>query len=299
MTATRLSFSLSNSAGDTVSLAGSTIYVTAYDGLGLVKPQRFTRTGPQQHGQTLGAALLGERVVTLHLVYQSTTEALLEAAQQELQQLLNELTTAVYLDVTMPSGMTFRLDCYHKDGLKGTRRASGPFYWAEEVLQLVADEPTFYNGTPVVEQFALGGGGTGMPIPLLIPMTLGASSADVTQPVTYAGTWRSEPQVRITGPITDAVIENLTTDEKLDFTGTTIADGDYYDIDCRYGYKTVTDKNGDSQLDDLTNDSDLATFHLAPHAEAPDGINDIRVAGAGINSNAKVSVTYYTRYIGI
>ena len=105
--------------------------------------------------------------------------------------------------------------------------------------------------------------------------------------------------VRITGPITDAVITNNATSEKLDFTGTTIAAGDYYEIDCRYGYKTVVDSTGANQIADLTSDSDLVSFHIAPDPEVGGGINSITITGTSITAATTAFVSGKTRLIGV
>jgi hypothetical protein len=148
--------------------------------------------------------------------------------------------------------------------------------------------------------FALGGGGGTMEVPTEVPTEIGASDINMTQAVLYTGTWYSFPQIRIEGPITDCVITNETTGEKLDFTGTTIADGDYYLIDTRYGRKSVIDSNGANKISKLTSDSDLATFHLEPPgAVAPDGSNSVRVEGSSIDAGTIVYMTYYRRYLGI
>ncbi len=95
------------------------------------------------------------------------------------------------------------------------------------------------------------------------------------------------------------MLENETTGEKLDFTGTTVAAGHYYDIDCRYGRKSVKDEAGTNEIADLTSDSDLATFHLAAEPEAGGGVNSLRLTGSAVTTATKVELTYDTRYLGI
>ena len=134
-----------------------------------------------------------------------------------------------------------------------------------------------------------------MEVPLEIPHPVGASTIDITQNVNYTGTWHSFPhKIRITGPITNPIVTNLTTDEVLDFTGITIAAGDYYDLDLRYGYKTVVDDDGVSVLDELTAASDLAAWHLKAET-----INSIQVEGTAVTVATKVEISYFTRYLGI
>ena len=101
------------------------------------------------------------------------------------------------------------------------------------------------------------------------------------------------------GPITNLVIENETTDEKLDFTGYTLASGQTMTIDLRYGYKTVEREDGSSLIDKLTTDSDLGTWHIAAHPEATDGYNTIAVQGSNADLNTQISFQFYTQYAGI
>jgi len=174
--------------------------------------------------------------------------------------------------------------------------------WAANVtaVRFRAPDPTLYDPTGKTVTFGLTGGGTGTQVPLEVPLEVGASALDQTVPITYAGNFRSLPwRIRILGPITDPVITNLMTDEKLDFTGMTIGDADFYDIDCRYGQKTVEDASGTNKIADLTDDSDLATFHLAAHPEADGGQNDINVTGSSVDGDTEIYFNYYERYLGI
>ena len=91
---------------------------------------------------------------------------------------------------------------------------------------------------------------------------------DQTAVRTYEGSWDEFPTVRITGPATNAVLENVTSGDKLDFTGTAISAGTSYVLDLRYGYKTVTQDDGTNRIDKLTNDSDLATWRLLAAPDA-------------------------------
>lgn len=117
--------------------------------------------------------------------------------------------------------------------------------------------------------------------------------------IAYAGSWRAYPVVTIEGPITDPVLTNTSTGDKLDFTGTTISSGDTYTIDCRYGFKTVKDAAGTNKIADLSSDSDLATFHLAPDPEVSSGNNALTLTGTGTDANTEVTVAYNERHVGL
>lgn len=290
-------FQLTNSAGDVLSLSGAGIYVVEHAGLGLVKATRATQQGPYQHGQSLVSARLNPRVVTMKMLISSEDDTAAWILVHSLEAMLNDIDDLLYLDVTLPSGEVRRLDVMPYDGIDLGRKATDPYGELEQVLQLIADDPTFYKPTIETVGFGLGGGAGAFVVPMVVPTAVGASAIDQTQGVAYVGSWLSYPIIRITGPITAAVITNVSTGDKLDFTGTTIAAANWYEIDCRYGYKTVKDSIGANQIAKLTSDSDLATFSLQPNPTVVGGNNSIRVQGTGVNTATAVDMTYYTRYI--
>ncbi len=116
--------------------------------------------------------------------------------------------------------------------------------------------------------------------------------------ITYLGSFLTYPIITITGPITDPVLTNVSTGEDLDFTGITIAGGDTYTIDCRFGYKTVKNAAGTNKIADLTAASDLATFHLGADPEVSGGANAFTLTGTSTDANTTVTVTYNERFVG-
>jgi hypothetical protein len=127
-----------------------------------------------------------------------------------------------------------------------------------------------------------------------VALIASASSAlSLSDTINNPGSYSALPIIIITGPATDAVLTNVRTGEILDFTGVTIAAGDTYTVDCRYGYKTVKDAAGTNKISDLTTTSDLATFHLEP------GDNAFTLVGTGTDANTQVTVRFNPRHIGI
>jgi hypothetical protein len=122
---------------------------------------------------------------------------------------------------------------------------------------------------------------------------------DANVAVDYDGNAPTYPVIRITGPAQNAVLTNATLGLKIDFTGTTIAAADYYEIDLRYGRKTVVDAAGANQLGDLTTDSDISTWRIAADPDAPLGTNSLNFACIAATLATKCTVVYYERYIGI
>lgn len=113
--------------------------------------------------------------------------------------------------------------------------------------------------------------------------------------VAYEGNLPEFPTINIRGPISSPVITNLTTGHTLDFGTITIGAGTTYVIDTRYGYKTVTagtvNKRGE-----LSSDSDLGEFHLAPNPTAPSGVNSIAMYGNNIGTATQIQIVYYNRF---
>lgn len=130
----------------------------------------------------------------------------------------------------------------------------------------------------------------------LITAVAGGYGASKT--ITYTGSFLTYPTITITGPITDPVLTNVSTGEDLDFTGVTIAGGDTYTIDCRFGYKTVKNAAGVNKIADLTAASDLATFHLGADPEVSGGANAFTLTGTGTDANTTVTIAYNERFVG-
>lgn len=275
----------------------TTSVLVGHDGWGMAPLHRISERGPQQHGESDLGYRLDPRYGTLIFRLPATTMADMFTLRRTLIGLFAPQNSPV-LKWDLIYGER-RIAC-HYAGDMGMAWAHRDWAAQQATVRLKCPDPTFYDPDVHHVTFALGGGGDAFEIPLAIPWEIGASDLDQTVGIDYAGDWLSYPhRIRIVGPITDAVVTNLTTDEKLDFTDVTIGDGDYYDIDCRYAQKTVVDSAGDNKIADLTDDSDLATWHLAAHPDAPGGHNDINVTGSAVNESTEIYISYYDRYLGI
>lgn len=268
------------------------------EGLGMAPLHRIVERGPQQHGETDLGFRLDSRTIKVVIGLFGTDESDYWDARAELLSIFAPTDDPISLRFDLPNGASRQIDVYvagdFSYGSKDRTRL------AHKVgIMLKAPDPTFYDPTGLSMTYGLGGASAGFTVPMAVPTGIGATSINQTKTITYRGTWRDLPMIRIKGPITDPVIVNTTTDETLDFTGTSISAGDWYDIDCSYGVKTVTDSSGTNRIDKLVNTNDLNTFHLAPAPEAPGGTNDIRVSGSGINDQSEIYIQYHHRYLGI
>ena len=117
-----------------------------------------------------------------------------------------------------------------------------------------------------------------------------ASATSFVGTVNIAGNWSEFPVINIVGPIQNPIITNLATGEKLALSGT-LSGSTMWVIDTRYGYKTIT-QGGSSIIEKLSDDSDLASFHLQP------GANPLQITTTGGTTSAtEIQMNYYDRFL--
>lgn len=277
--------------GTTYSLDDGTIcYVAAVDGWGHPPLHRLSQRGPLQHGVTDLGFRLDPRDLALALDVIGSSGSDMEAKLADLSVLFAPSDDPVSFRYTREDGAVRQIDCHAVAGLKLGTGDGGPFD-RRALVELLAPDPTFYE--PTQQSATLQPISGGWAIPWAIPWAIGTSDLDDDLVVTYAGTWREHPVLRLYGPIADPVIANATTGEEIDLTGTVIAPGDWYELDLRPGYKTVVDSGGTNRLSAVLAGSDLATWHLQP------GNNTISLAGTGGTANTRLVVSYYRRYTGV
>ncbi|MBK9711566.1 MAG: phage tail family protein [Kouleothrix sp.] len=265
-------------------------------GLGMPQLRRLAERGPSQHGASDRGFRLAPRTIDLVFGVAATTYSDLWDARQALLAMLTPTDDALALRWDLDNGQSRQIDVYFADGatMEGKDRRG---YLQRVAVQFAAPDPTFYDPTPVAVTFGASGASSGMAVPLLIPWKFGASSITQARAIAYAGSWRSQPIITISGPIASPVITNQVDGAKLDFTGTTLTAGQTMTVDTRYGLKTVIDQAGANKISALATGSNLA-FALLAHPQAPGGTNTIQVNGTGIGSATEVYMTFYTRYIG-
>jgi hypothetical protein len=293
------------------------IRLRAYD-LGTPNVRRLSQRAPEQHGDTDLGWRMDPRFVDLAF----------SIAGDDLphyRQLRGRIMEAFYPRDNDPVQLIF-------DFGGGLVRAlnvnvDGSLNWARRLLSyqdvsgiFKASDPRLYDPEQRTVLFSLetsGGSAEGWEIPWEIPWEVGADVLDLAVNVTYAAGSRlgapEFPVIRITGPITNPVITNETTGEKIDLSGGAglilTGPSEFVTVDLSGGErrdsKTVRDQDGDSVDHFLTTDSDLATFHLAPAGERlpagnyASGINVIRVTGTGVTPETLVAMNYLDRYIGV
>ncbi len=270
------------------------------DNFGLSPVNRLTEQGPLQHGNTDIGYRLGPRTLqlVLNMLADDSDTSDYWNQRAELLHIFAPRDNPIQLRFTYPLG-TRQIACHAVGGLSFPSQDKQAYVGHKVNVSLMANDPTFYDPTLVSESFGIAISSGQMNIPLAIPWNIGSSTLNKTTSIMYAGSFVTYPVITVYGPITDLKITNTTINEKIDFTGSTIAAGKVYTIDCRYGYKTVVDELAVNQIAKLTDDSDLSTFRLETDPVAVDGVNTITVTGTAGTSATQIYFTYYSKYIGV
>jgi len=196
----------------------------------------------------------------------------------------------------------------------------GTIYWLEEVVydgtfqatldartepnvqavavRCIAYDPIWF-GPPQREDYAILITDNELVFPIVFPIVFGVEEvlADVLT-LENVGSWDSYPTITIRGPMSQARIENLSTNEKLEL-NYEIADDELVTITTTPGNKNVTNNFDAPLLGKLTTDSDIATFHLGCHPLVTNGLNMIRVFGVGTVGTPGFTFYWHNRYVGI
>lgn len=267
-----------------------------HEGWGMSNVALFTSEGSQQIGGTIHGHRLRPRVGSFVFQQPTSTLGTMYDLRAELLELFNPLNS---IEVVFDLGYGVRKIAVHYLSDMSMPWV-GKSYAAQRVaLSLYCPDPLFYDPDANSAVFELGGtGGTPVPTPVDTPVA-GASIGEIRN-VQTEGNYHTFPSVmRITGPITNPVVHNLTLDKKLDFTGTTIPVDDYYDIILLYGLKAVVNKAGTKKVQDLTDDSNIDSWMFAAHPLAPNGNNSIQVIGSSVTSSTKIEIGWSDKYLGV
>ena len=277
---------------------GSDYSVQTVAGLGHVEPEYTLRAGPQQQGVSIVNVRRGARFISFNYSLVSADRATRWTDRTELPNMLANLEEDAIFGITYDDGSKRQADVRRAGGLTRPWGAKFGPRLTRDVCILMARDPFWYNPTAVIYAFAVGGGAGSYAWPVAWPISWGASIIDASETKRYDGTAPEYPVHEITGPATNLVLTNESTNDKLDFTGHTIAAAEVVTIDLTPGYKTVT-STGATVISDLTTDSDLLTWHLAPESEVIDGDNLLHVECSGATGGTKIMLTAYERYVAI
>ena len=267
-------------------------------GFGMAPLHRITQRGPLQQGDSDVDFRLDPRVLQIPLLITGSSITEHYAIRDKLLAIFSPSNVVGTLTITRPDDSQRSIATKILGGLSMDVDAKSG-YNVKTIVQMRADDPTWYNplqntisGTSIIT-------GTPTPIPRIYPVTYGASGTiNVNTAVAYGGTWNSYPNIVAVGPLNNLVIQNTSTGDTITLAAN-IAALTTYTFDLRYGYKTVVDQLGANQLANITAASNLATFNLAPMPQVIGGVNNINISATGGTSASSVTLTYNNRFIGV
>ena len=284
-------------------------WILSEEGLGLPQIDYITRSGPFQHGETVIDYRLKPRIIQISIGQKARTRFDYWDFRKELLDTIrpNRTSLATFSPFTLrkrlPNGSLRDINVFIERGpiFQGRDLKHWSETTIEEVLRFVAPDPTFFDPTPIIELFSV----TNISH-WVLPFAFGINDdllfgfgAETTVTTTNTGTWLSYPDICLTGPLSDVIITNVTTGEMLNFVGN-IASGYAVTISLQYGNKTVTGSDGANLIGRMSDDSDIATFHIEVDPIAVGGVNDITISTQiGVIGESNVEITYNPRYKGI
>jgi len=272
-----------------------------HDGFGIPRTARIEDSGPLQHGTTDRGMKLPARDIVLYVqMFADDWEDYYEK-RAELARWFSPFGDAGVLRVTEDGvggsngGGGLEISGYAVEGLDfpGSER-EGLTQTVPIVLH--CSDPFWQDINASSVLYSAGGGSDTFEVPTVVPFKVGASTMSISQVLDYRGDADAYPVIKVFGPVTDFKIwqANTKATTLLDFTGTTIAAGDWYEIDLHYGVKTIKDSAGANKISTLSAASNLATFRLVAGI-----VNTIAASGSGITSATMVQLTWKNAYSGI
>jgi hypothetical protein len=278
--------------------SGITMYVAGAVNWGIAPVTRITQRGPFQDGDTDIDYRLNPRVINLPIVIPGTSYEQFASNRENLIQMFKPGNDTATLRQTTNEDTFYEAARSIDVKIAGATMDSTPTdYNVRAVIQLRADDPTWYNSTQKTQEITYTQLGTPTPYPKPYPVPYGNSSVDNTIVITYTGTVIASPILQCVGPLTNLVI--VDGGGRMISLTNTVPDGDTWTIDLRYGRKTITDQNGVNKFSSLSISSDIINWGLYPDPTFDAGQNFISVSATGTNSNSHVYIYWYDRYVGI
>lgn len=271
---------------------GVLCYYTGEDGLGVAPSHRLTTRGSQQDGDTDLGFRLDPRIFTLILETVSNTRPVMESKRASLSNLFLPTQNDIVLEWTYSNGSKRVIDCVQAgDAIFAS--SDRLLYNQKLAVTFRAQNPLFYD--PIQKSQIIAGGvqSEGFTVPMGVPFSVGVSSFDTVKQVNNQGNWNTPLTILAIGPWEDLIITNETTGDTLDFSGYSIATGDYITIETGFGRTSVLEDDGTNRVSWLSDDSDLTTFSLQP------GVNNISVEAISTSSVSQVVFYWFNRFANL
>lgn len=284
-------------------LSGSR-WAQAIRGFGMPPASHITQRGVRQDGATLLDVRLNPRAIDVAIVHEAATRAGYWQARRGLLNMLKVFDGLKLRMVVTDTAESFDLDVVYGGGAELDSDDDIGLRTLIAGLRLVAHDPVWRSSTPSVLTIGVPSYEAAGIFPITMgELTFGTTTINRAATLTYAGTYRAYPTIDIRGPIRNPSITNTTTGEELTLDKGGVVDidaGEVVRIDLSPLAKTVWHLADDeSWLDRLSDDSDLATWHLAAAPEAAGGVNALQFQGFNAGAETAITLRWSDRFIGV
>lgn len=126
----------------------------------------------------------------------------------------------------------------------------------------------------------------------------GNGGIEIFPNIEYAGDAETQPIITVNGPLDSLYVLNITTNTWFAL-AKQISIYETVTIDCRFGRISVKNQYGESFMGSVDNHGGLANFNIEPDPVAPNGLNQLYIAGSnGLDGQTSIRLEYRTNYLG-
>lgn len=285
--------------GHEIPLVPPTYVVYSASGIGIAPAQHVATRNAYQDGETFEDGVYDGRTLQLGIdVFGDAVEDL-PALKDALYQMLAPLWAGCYVHVAREDGSEREVMARLIDELSMAHQAGDGALRQRVVLTMRAAQPHWYDPVATLWVYDVGGATGSFGFPVGFPAGFGVSAIDVVETRVYPGHLDVEPEIRVTGPCDNLVIENQTLDTTIDLSAYSIAVGEVVTASLAGDRKTITSSVAGNILAYLSDDSDLGEWCIAAHPRAADGRNRIRVQLENATNATQVVIQFNPLYAGV
>jgi len=278
-----------NSRGETILIDGHVkpLLLTHIEGTGGAPVEVQMQKAPYQDGETYIDSLLGPRYLDIEGMIWATTPGAIMDRRQRLNRVFNPKLGIGRLRLEL-GGWAYEIDAAVDSSVAFPSRTKGPIQTF--ALSLVCPDPAWRN--PDEETWTLASFVGGFSFPFSFPLSFGSVGQELD--IENKGDMDSPVLIRMTGPLTNPELENVTTGQRISITRE-IRAGETLEINTAFGQKSVT-------IIDANGNRSNGFHYVSPASEfwsLVPGLNTVTYAATEESGNSSVTLSFYHRYSGV
>jgi hypothetical protein len=260
-----------------------------YDGFGISEFQHTTVAPPQLHGEYWQDTRMEAKILTVEFGFTGEGIPERQFSRREVVRLFNPLLGPGTLRIDQVNGISREIRCILAESLPlPSAEFAGVGHYRTLVRFKSDGIPAFID--PVENEFVLDfvGAPGNFTFPWSFPRVFAQSGFATAPIVTNEGDIETPVRIELTGPLTNPILTNLTTDQSIAFTGLTLLAGQVFVVDTDPARYVVTIDGTDS----WQYLSEMNMWSLIP------GDNHLQFDIGGTTVATVGTVNWFTRYLG-